>query len=157
MAAFKFRLAKIRDLKQRAEEEAAQALGKLLSQRLIDLKRLSGMNRDKRMLLELRDELQMGKVEPARLSQNRYQVGVLENAIVSSQAQLQELDRRISQAQAVLQERSRERKLFDKLEEKRREEHALEERRREQKEMDDLPRKLHGTVIAMETTLKPRG
>ena len=157
MAVFKFRLEKILGLRVRAEEQAAQALGRLLSQRLAWLQDLVRMRADKGLLLEIRNELQRGRVEPERLAQNRYQVIVLERAITRLQAELQELDRRVASAQDELAERRRDRKLLDKLEERRRDEFDLEERRREQKESDELPRKHHGTEIALPPTRKHRG
>ena len=157
MAVFKFRLEKILGLKLRAEEKAAQALGKILSLRLAKLGDLERMGGDKRYLLEIRNELQCGRIEPARLAQNRYQIIVLERAIAQRRAELQELDGRISVAQAELAERSKDRKLFEKLEERKRSEFELEERRREQKELDDRPRGRHGTEIALKATRKHRG
>ena len=157
MGAFRFRLQKIKELRVRAEEDAARELGRRLSLRLAKMQELARMSADKRNLLEIRNELQRGRVEPPRLAQNRYQIIVLEKATTQRQAELQILDAEVADAQAQLAERSRDRKLMDRLEERRREEHELEQRRLAQRELDEIPNAGHGTGIAMSAMRKHRG
>jgi len=139
MAVFRFRLDKVLRLRLRAEQESARELGRLLSLQSLIEARIAKMQEGRVDLLERRNELQRGQMEVSRLDQNRYQIMVLDRSLMIAAGQLEDMARQVSAARAHLLERSRDRKLLDKLKERRREEHDEMERRRELREMDERP------------------
>ena len=149
MPAFRFRLEKVLGLRLRAEKEAARKLGEQLFKRQACLKDLQGMAEQRRELLGRRDDLQSRRISPILLEQNRQQAIVLDKAIQAGQGRLADVDREVQAAQAELVARSRDRKLMEKLKERKRQEYDVEERRRERRESDALPRPAHGMTIAI--------
>ncbi|MCB9515199.1 MAG: flagellar export protein FliJ [Candidatus Latescibacteria bacterium] len=156
MARFSFRLQKLLRLRERAEQDAALALGRLESELALARQELERSAALRRALLERRDRLQQGRVEPLRLGENRYQLLVLERADVLARQRLAAQEQGVRAARAVLQERSRERRLLEKLEERRRAEWELEEARRERRELDARPTPRHGMTIAMPSPIADR-
>ncbi|MBN2169897.1 MAG: flagellar export protein FliJ [Candidatus Krumholzibacteriota bacterium] len=149
MAGFRFRLEKVLRLRRRAEREASRELGRAASARDAQKRRLAAMAEARAELLAHRDDLQRGHVQPALLTQNRYQIIVLERAEVRGRARLAELEREVAAARDRLVEKSRARKLLEKLEERRRREWTAEQARRERRELDSRPLRNRGMPIAM--------
>lgn len=149
MTGFRFRMAKILRLRERAEQEAALELGR--RQGLLDLcrKTLADMARSRADLLARRDDLQRGRMLPTLLAENRYQLIVLERATHAKEREYRVLEREVEAARLVLLERSRDRRLLEKLEERKREEFDLAELRREQRRLDESPPRKRGMAIAM--------
>ena len=106
------------------------------------------MRRGARSLRLERERLQEGQIQVALLPVNRYQIQALARTRQRAVARLGEIDSEITGTREELLERTRKRKVLDKLKERRREEYLEEERRRELREMDDRPRPSHGTRIA---------
>lgn len=157
MPRFRFRLEKILGLRERAEKEAARRLSELLNRRQACIREMERMGRERRRLIVRREELQHGKVQPASLQQNRYQIIVLDRAADFARERLAGLEAVLIAAREELTEKSRERKLIEKLQEKRRQEFELEERRRERREQDAQPRASRGMTIAMNPPDRTRG
>ena len=149
MAAFRFRLEKILRLRRRAEREASRELGRAVSTQAAQRRRLADMAASRAELLGRRDDLQRGRVEPLLLAQNRYQIIVLERAEARGRARLAELEGEVAAARERLVEKSRARKLLEKLEERKRREWETEQARRERRELDSRPLRDRGMPIAM--------
>lgn len=156
MARFRFRLEKLLRLRERAEQDAALVLGRREGELALLRKERARGAELRRALMERRDRLQRGRVEPLRLGENRYQLLVLERADVLAQRRLEAQEAAVHEARAALRERSRERRLLEKLEERRRSEWELEEARRERRELDARPRPRHGMTIAMPSPIADR-
>lgn len=149
MAGFRFRLEKILRLRRRAEREASRELGRAQSAANAQRRRLAEMAAARADLLARRDDLQRGRVQPALLGQNRFQIIVLERAEARGRERLVALEREVAAARERLVERSRARKLLEKMEERRRREWEREQARRERREMDSRPLRDRGMPIAM--------
>jgi flagellar FliJ protein len=148
MAAFRFGLARILKLRQRAEDETARRLGAQLSRRGKILRELEEMEDLARQLRRERERLQEGEIRVELLPQNRHQLQALARGRELALARLAEIESEITRTREELLERSRKRKALEKLRERRHEEYLENEKRRETREMDDRPRGAHGTRIA---------
>lgn len=157
MPRFRFRLEKILGLRERAEKEAARRLSEILNRRQACLREMERLGQERRRLIVRREGLQRGRVRTAELQQNRYQIIVLDRAAVFARDRLADLENQIDAARETLTEKSRERRLIEKLKEKRLQEFELEERRRERRELDALPRARRGMTIAMNPPDRNRG
>ena len=120
--AFRFRLAKVLGLRERAEEDAARELARRQSLVNACNNELAAMARSREELLARRDSLQVGRVLPPLLGENRYQLIVLERATALAERRLKGLERDAEVARMALLERSKERRLLEKLRDRRREE-----------------------------------
>ena len=157
MARFRFRLEKVLDLRARAEKEAARRLGALLAQRDLCAREVARLDQDRRSLLARRGQLQQGRILPANLNQNRYQLLALERAAVTARARLGACERELGAARALLAEKRRQRRLVEKLKEHRRLSWETEEKRREQRALDDRPQTEGGMTIAWQAPDPDRG
>ncbi len=149
MATFRFRMAKILRLRERAEQEAALEMGR--RQGKLDLCRqsLMDMAQSRTDLLTRRDDLQRGRMLPSLLGENRYQLIVLERAAHHKERECRGLERAVEDARQTLLNRSRDRRLLEKLAERQREEFDLTEARRERRQQDERPQRRHGMAIAI--------
>ena len=156
MGRFRFRLQKVLHLRERAEQDAALELGRREGELLLVQQEMQQMAALRRRLLERRDALQQGRVEPPRLGENRYQIIVLERAGVLAQQRLRSREAAVREAREQLLLRSRERRLLEKLAERRRAEWEQEELRRERREADARPLPRRGMTIAMPSPIADR-
>jgi flagellar protein FliJ len=149
MAVFRFRMAKILRLRERAEQAAALEMAR--RQGRVDLCRqaLANMARSRADLLARRDDLQRGRMLPSLLAENRYQLIVLERATVTRERECRNLEREVEEARLTLIARSRDRRLLEKLAERQREEFDLAELRRETRQLDESPQRSRGMAIAI--------
>jgi flagellar FliJ protein len=157
MPRFRFRLEKVLGLRARAERDAARDLAVLLSRREHCRRRLGELDRERHGLLLRRARLQQGRVEPAQLGQNHYQLVVLARAIEAWRGRAASMEEEIRGARERLREKRREKKLLEKLKEKRRASFEEEERRRERRELDAMPAGTRGMAIAMSQRTPDRG
>ena len=141
VAAFRFRLAKILRLRERAEREAAQRFARALAEQEESRRRQAALAEGQRALLAQRDALQRGRLVPALLAQNRWQLLALERSQRREAEQQRALAARAEACRELLVERMREKRLLEKLRERRWEEHVEDERRRERREHDDRPQR----------------
>ncbi len=149
MAVFRFRMARILRLRERAEQEAALEMGR--RQGRLDLCRqsLKEMAQTRADLLARRDDLQRGRMLPTLLGENRYQLIVLERATHFKERECRGLEREVEEARQTLVARSRDRRLLEKLAERQRAEFELSEMRRERRQLDERPQSRHGMAIAI--------
>ncbi|MCP4548750.1 MAG: hypothetical protein GY835_20010 [bacterium] len=157
MARFRFRLAKVLKLRERAEQDASRILSRILSLKQACLNKIESMQTSRYQLAEIRNELQRGQVNPPSIAQNRYQIIILEKGIFMEERKLRMIEIEEENARKVLLERSRERKLLEKYEERQREEFRLEEQQRENREQDErpLPRRNSTPVRGMGIAMNP--
>ncbi len=149
MAPFRFRLETLLRLRVRAEQEAARAAARceqLLRQALGERDALLAA---RHQLLLYRDGLQLHRVEPARLRENHYQIVAVERALPGADRRLAGRQRELQAARSELTERSRDRKLLEKLAERQLAEQRALEAGRERRLQDERPLPRHGMAIAL--------
>ncbi len=149
MAVFRFRMEKILRLRERAEQDAALELARRQGRADACRQALARMAQSRADLFRRRDDLQQGRMLPRLLGENRYQLIVLERAAAAKEHQLLGLEREVEEARQALLLRSRDRRLLEKLGERKKEEFDLEESRRERRQLDERPAARRGTAIAM--------
>lgn len=148
MAAFRFRLAKLLGLREQAERDAAIEFARRDGLVRACAAELAELRTSRQELLRKRDGLQQGRLRPASLGENRFQLIVLERAEFSGRSRLETLRREAEAARLELLERSKARRLLEKLSERRRADHEQAEARRERREDDARPAPQRGTWIA---------
>ncbi len=148
MASFRFRLERIRKMRKREEDSAARELGQLLGRRAVILHEIDEMRGRRRDLMTRRGRLQTGEVDVPAVADNSRQLEAAGRGEAHLRSRLIALEKDISRKREVLLERSRKRKVLDKLRERQEEEHRQEENRQELKEADDRPRRARGMGIA---------
>lgn len=146
---FRFRLEKLLRLRLRAEQDAAREVARregLLREAQRDL---AAVREARHQLLLRRDALQRARVETARLEENRYQIMAAERGLPLAERRLAERARDLQVARELLTQRSRARKLLEKLAERQAEEFAAAAAQRERRELDARPQARHGMAIAL--------
>jgi flagellar export protein FliJ len=148
MSKFRFRLAKVLKLRERAEQNASREVGRIISMQLACEKHIQDLEGNMSALLNKRNELQRGEVIPSQLAQNRYQIIVLERSQEMARFRLINIERELSAARLVLLEKNKAKQLLEKLRERQGEEFRMEQLRLECKEQDDRPQTRGGMGIA---------
>jgi flagellar protein FliJ len=149
MARFHFRLATLLRLRVRAEQDAARAAARCESLLLEAQRERDALLAARHRLLLQRDELQRYRVEPARLRENHWQIVAVERVLPVADRRLSTRQRELQAARAALAERSRDRKLLEKLAERQLAEQLALEAGRERRELDNRPLPRHGMAIAL--------
>jgi flagellar FliJ protein len=157
MAVFRFRLARLLRLRERAERSAAQRLGMARSELEESRRCLAALQGQRDLLLARRDDLQRGRLLPALLIENRWQLVAAGKGIHREDERRQALEAHAENLREALIERMREKRLLEKLRERRLAEHVEAENRRERKEQEERPFARHGMAVAMESPSESRG
>lgn len=143
MRKFKFRFEKVRAFRAHQEKEKQQILAQARRQEADQDQAVQG-------ILEERSDQQarerkhlVGPVRPTRLSgYSRYYLR-LKQKEVAGKALLRQLSQVVEHRREELLAAARQRKMYDKLEERHRERFRLEYARLTQKETDDIGQKIH--------------
>ncbi|MBM4117011.1 hypothetical protein FJ251_04595 [bacterium] len=146
---FRFRLEKLLRLRLRAEQDAAREVARREGPLREAQRDLAALKEARHHLLLRRDALQRERVEPARLEENRYQIIAVERGLPRAERRLAERERELLAARELLTQRSRARKLLEKLAERQAAEFVAAAAQRERRELDARPQARHGMAIAL--------
>ncbi|WP_366922993.1 flagellar export protein FliJ [Metallumcola ferriviriculae] len=131
---FHFRLQKVLDYKSFVEDEKKLRLGEANQMRLQEEEKLEGFKQEKRS-----NQINThGSIDIAALSQRHRFLAVMDERIKHQYQNLLQAEDAIRQKQTELADAVRERKVFDKIKERRREQYEYEQNLRELKLMDEV-------------------
>ncbi|MBO8167976.1 MAG: flagellar export protein FliJ [Thermoanaerobacteraceae bacterium] len=132
---FRFRLQKVLDYKQSIEEEKKLELGYAYRLRQQEAARLKRYQQQKeRALVSSRT----GKLDLVSLRQRQQYLDVMDKKIASQVERLEAAEKRVSEKQVELRQAMQERKAFDRLKERQKQQFAYEFNRQQQKLLDEV-------------------
>lgn len=146
---FRFRLEKLLRLRLRAEQDAAREVARRELPLREAQRDLAALQTARHQLLLRRDALQRDRVDPRRLEENRYQILAVERGLPRAERRVAERAGELQVARELLTQRSRARKLLEKLAERQAEEFVVAAAQRERRELDARPQIRHGMAIAL--------
>ena len=138
MAKFIFSMQSLLSLKSRMEEQKKQEFGEAINKLEQEKSFLEGLNMEKEhTLLKLRESVN-GKISPTDFKNFNNYVEVLKKRIVAQMGVIIETEKYVEKKRLELVEATKERKMLDKLKEKKHEEYIEEEKKQEQKINDEI-------------------
>lgn len=132
---FRFKLQKVLEYRAQLEDQAKVALARVQQLYIEEERRVQGLQA---LLAEQEAKLYAGALLPAgeRWLLEHFIRGVRED-LQSAQMRLRTLAQMVAEAKKTLQDRARDKKILEKLQEKQRERHDLEERSKERRTYDE--------------------
>jgi len=138
VAKFIFSMQSLLSLKSRMEEQKKQEFGEAINKLEQEKSFLEGLNMEKEhTLLKLRESVN-GKISPTDFKNFNNYVEVLKKRIVAQMGVIIETEKYVEKKRLELVEATKERKMLDKLKEKKHEEYIEEEKKQEQKINDEI-------------------
>ena len=145
---FHFPLETLRRVRDVREREAKRKVG----HKQAEVARLDQLNQRTAEEISLRQdalrELQHGVLTPDDLARERAWIGYLRRTIVQRQAQRAGLVKELEALREAWRQARTQKRIIEKLRERRWEEYVRDRKRREQAESDELAQQLHGHRIA---------
>lgn len=132
---FRFRLQKVLEYKQSIEEEKKLELGHAYRLRQQEAARLKRYQQQKEQALV---SSRTGKLDLVSLRQRQQYLDVMDRKIASQVKRLEAAEKRVSEKQVELRQAMQERKAFDRLKERQKQQFAYEFNRQQQKLLDEV-------------------
>jgi flagellar FliJ protein len=141
---FEFKLQKLLEIREAHEKEVQNELAALMvdqnRERIKQDELKTGIETQRR---QYRERMKAGKVSPQEMLLYEKYVDISYRAIDTAQSHINEMEPGIQEVRRKLIEASKERKVVEKLKERRREEYDYEVARELAKEADDMNQKIY--------------
>ncbi len=138
MKAYKFRFDSVLNSKRIIVDQLASKAARARKIRILEQRKLDDLKTLRKNCIAELGAMQTGVVDTAEVRRGHEYLRLLGEAIEEQKNMVEEIARRVEMLRSMLTEAEKERKIFDRLEERERQEFTREFLKKEQAELDEI-------------------